>query len=179
MDTPGLLCNYRLRYLSGRGETVTERIEQIYVTLNNQVSMDEINLTGALPADKGESYDGVESISVSADQLVELAEDKAWKLVNQMAEEAREKRFREVLIKREHAERYFESRIEEVEETLSDYRRRQEREDTDMSAAINRVQSELQDLQKERDEELQRLDEEAQVVPDEPELINAAVVIGI
>jgi len=179
MDTPGLLCNYRLRYLSGHGETVTERIEQIYVTLNNQVSMDEINLVGALPADKGESYDGVESISVSADQLVESAEDKAWKLVNQMAEEAREKRSREVSIKLGHAERYFESRIEELEETLSDYRRRQEREDTDMSAAINRVQSELQDLRKERDEELQRFDEEAQIVPDEPELINAAVVIEL
>jgi len=179
MDAPGLLCNYRLRYLSGRGETVTERIEQIYVTLDNQVTIDEINLVGALPADKGESYNGVESISMNADRLVDSAEDKAWELVNQMAGEAREERSREVSIKRAHAKRYFESRIENLEKTLADYRNRQENENTDMSAAINRVQSGLQDLRKERDQELRRLDEEAQVVPDEPELINVAVVIGV
>jgi len=179
MKTPGLLCNYRLRYLSGRGETVTERIEEIYVTPDKEVTTDGIDIVGALPPDRLEEYDGIEAISIIADQLVESAEDRAWELVNQMAEEAREERSREVSIKREHADRYFESRIEELETTLADYRDRQEREDADMSAAINRVRGELRELREERDKEFQRLDEESQVVPDEPEFINAAVVIGL
>jgi hypothetical protein len=100
-------------------------------------------------------------------------------LVNDLADDARQERSREVEIKREHAERYFASRIEDLEETLADYRDRQQREETDMSAPINRVKSELQELRRKRDEELQRLEEDEQVVPDEPELVNAAVVIGL
>jgi hypothetical protein len=37
----------------------------------------------------------------------------------------------------------------------------------------------MSELREERDKEFQRLDEESQVVPDEPEFINAAVVIGL
>lgn len=40
-------------------------------------------------------------------------------------------------------------------------------------------ESEFRDLRRERDEELQRLEEDEQVVLDEPELINVAVVIGV
>jgi superfamily II DNA or RNA helicase len=179
MTTPGLLCNYRLRYLSGRGETVTERVSQIYVTLDGQVSTRDIDLVGGIPPEKSDSYEDATSVATDADELVEKAENRAWELVNELAEDARAERSREVEIKREHAERYFESRIEELEETLDDYRDRDQRDDEDMSAPINRVRSELQQVQADYEAEIQRLEEDEQVVPDEPALINTAVVIGL
>lgn len=103
----------------------------------------------------------------------------AWDWVNELAEEVHQERTREVEIKREHAERYFESRIEDLDEKLADFRDRQQREGTDMRAPINRVMRELRVIRRERDEEFQRLEEDEQVIPDEPELINAAIVIGI
>jgi hypothetical protein len=179
MDTPGLLCNYRLRYLSGRGETITERIEQIYVTPDGEVTTGDIELTGGIPAAKAESYEGVDAVASMADELIQRAEDRAWEEVNEVAEEARVEREREVRIKREHAERYFDSRIEDLEEDLERYQERDRREDVDMSAQINRTRSELNDVRTDYEAELERLEEDEQVVPDEPELINTAVVVGL
>ena len=179
MDTPGLLCNYRLRYLSGRGETVTERVEQIYVTPDGQVTANDIELVGGILPENTGSYEDAETIAVMAEDLLERAENRAWELVNNLAEDAQTERACEVEIKREHAERYFESRIAELEETIENYRDRDQRDDADMSAPINRVRSELRETREEYEEEMQRLQEDEQVVPDEPELINTAVVIGL
>lgn len=179
MDTPGLLCNYLLRYLTGNGETVTERVEQIYVTPDGQVTANDIELVGGIPPENAGSYEDAEAIAGMAEDLLERAENRAWELVNDLAEDARTGRAREVNIKREHAERYFESRIAELEETIENYRDRERRDDADMSAPINRVRSELRKTRQEYEEEMQRLEEDEQVVPDEPELINTAVVIGL
>jgi len=46
-----------------------------------------------------------------------------------------------------------------------------------MRIVLAKAQSQLKDLKKERDGELAKLQEEEQVIPDEPELINMAVVI--
>lgn len=179
MDTPRAAVQLPASVPSGRGETVTERIEQLYVTPDGSVQIGEIDHVGALSPTEGESYGDVEVVATMAEELVDAAENRAWERVNDLAEEAREERAREVNIKRKHAEQYFESRIADLEETLAGYQDRQEREETDMSAPINRVKSELRSLRQEQEEEFQRLDEDAQVVPDEPELINAAVVIGL
>jgi hypothetical protein len=50
--------------------------------------------------------------------LYEAAEMEAWTHVESFAEEARTEREREIEIKREHAERYFEEQIEEWEARL-------------------------------------------------------------
>jgi len=49
MDTLGLLCNFRIGYLSGTGETVTERLEQVFVPVDGEPRTEEIDLTGSLP----------------------------------------------------------------------------------------------------------------------------------
>ena len=179
VDTPGVLCYYRLRYLSGSGETVTERLQPIYVTVDGTVTTGTIDLTGAIPPENADSFDSVTSVTQIADRLIDAAENRAWREVSDLAEQAETERAREIAIKREHAERYFDSRIAELEERLDGYRDRQEREETEMSAVINRARSELQTLRQERDAEYERLDAEAQVVPDEPDLVSAAVVIGL
>jgi viroplasmin and RNaseH domain-containing protein len=96
-----------------------------------------------------------------------------WTHVKSFAEEARPEREREIEIKQEHAERYFEEQIEEWEERLEQYQQRAE-QDADMSAPIGDAKQKLESLRRERDEELSRLEEEKHVTPQEPELVTAA-----
>ncbi|WP_336331156.1 helicase-related protein [Haloarcula sp. CGMCC 1.2071] len=177
--TPGLLCNYRIGYQSGRGDTVTERLIQLYVRPDGTVLDEEsVELVGGIPPEQAGSFAEVTSITQIADELLEVAEDEAWDRVNQLAEEAQAERSREIEIKRNHAERYFESKIDEQQERLERYEQRASEPDEDMQVLINQTNRALQDLRKEREKELSRLDEEEIVVPDEPELVNVAVVIG-
>ncbi|WP_248516303.1 DEAD/DEAH box helicase [Salinarchaeum laminariae] len=178
MNTPGLLCNFRLRYLSGSGETVTERLQQIYVTPEGTVQTDEIELVGGIPPENAGSFSGIDPVSENAESLMTRAEDRAWELVTDVADEAAAERSREVAIKREHTEQYFESKIAELQERLEARKERDREEDTDMTPEINRIRSQIGDLEQERDAELQQLEIDEQVVPDEPELVNVAVVIG-
>ena len=176
--TPGLLCNYRLGYQSGRGDTVTERMAQIYVRPDRTV-LDEVELVGGLPPENAASFEEVAMVSGVAEDLIEVAEAEAWEQINDLAEEAQAERSREIEIKREHARRYFESRIKEQQERLERFEKRATDPEEDVQVLINQTQRKLADLKEERDEELSRLEEEEVVVPDEPELVNTVVVIGM
>jgi viroplasmin and RNaseH domain-containing protein len=112
-----------------------------------------------------------------AEDLYEAAEMEAWTHVESFAEEARTEREREIEIKREHAERYFEEQIEEWEERLEQYQHRAE-QGADMSAPIGNAKQKLESLRREREEELSRLEEEKHVTPQEPELVTAAYVVS-
>ncbi|WP_181685981.1 DEAD/DEAH box helicase [Halorhabdus salina] len=177
MNTPGLLCNFRIGYLSGTGETVTERMVQVYVPVDGSPTTEQIDITGSLPPSRATEYNSIERVIQQSESLLGEAETKAWQMVEDLAEDAREDRQREVGIKREHAKRYFESRIEEVKERLERFEARDQEPDSDMRAAIGQEQRRLEDLRQEREEELARLDEDEQVVPEEPDLVNMAVVI--
>jgi uncharacterized protein YqeY len=177
LDTPGLLCNFRIGYLSGTGETVTERMMQVYVTPKGDTTTGAIDITGGLPPSEASEYPAVERIIQTSEELLDRAETEAWQAIEDLAHEARKEREREVGIKREHAKRYFESRIEEVEDRLERFESRNQEPDSDMSAAIGQERRRVQDLKREREEELDRLAEDEQVVPEEPELVNMAVVI--
>jgi rhamnose utilization protein RhaD (predicted bifunctional aldolase and dehydrogenase) len=102
---------------------------------------------------------------------------EAWTHVESFAEEARTERDREIEIKREHAERYFEEQIGEWEERLEQYQQRAE-QGADMSAPIGNAKQKLESLRRERDEELSRLEEEKHVTPQEPDLATAAFVVS-
>ncbi len=60
---------------------------------------------------------------------------EAWTRVVSFAEEAQDEREREIEIKREHAGRYFEDQIDEWEDRMETYQRRDE-QGADMSAPI-------------------------------------------
>ncbi|MDL0123715.1 hypothetical protein, partial [Halobacterium salinarum] len=92
------------------------------------------------------------------------------------AEEARNEREREIDIKREHAERYFEEEIEEWEENLESYQQDAE-QGKDMSAPIGNAKQKLESLRREREAELAQLAEEQHVTPEEPDLVTAAFVV--
>jgi hypothetical protein len=151
---------------------------QIYVRPDRTV-LDEVELVGGLPPENAASFEEVAMVSGVAEDLIEVAEAEAWEQINDLAEEAQAERSREIEIKREHARRYFESRIKEQQERLERFEKRATDPEEDVQVLINQTQRKLADLKEERDEELSRLEEEEVVVPDEPELVNTVVVIGM
>jgi len=174
--TPGILFNYRLGYVSGAGDVVTEKFVRLYVTPDGTVTTDvpELSKTAA-PRDVTSSSE-VERLSNQAEPLYEAAEMEAWSQVESFAKEAQTEREREVEIKRQHAERYFKEQIKEWEDRLETYQDRAE-QGADMSAPIGNAKQKLETLRRDREEELSRLEEEKHVTPQEPELVTAAYVL--
>jgi hypothetical protein len=175
--TPGIMFNYRLGYVSGAGDVVTEKFVRIYAHPDGSVTTDvpELSKTAA-PGDISSSHE-IARLSSMAEDLYEAAEMEAWTHVESFAEEARTERQREIGIKREHAERYFEEQIEEWEERLEQYQQRAE-QGADMSAPIGNAKQKLESLRREREEELSQLEEEKHVTPQEPDLVTAAFVVS-
>jgi len=175
--TPGILFNYRLGYVSGAGDVVTEKYVRLYVTPDRTVTTDipDFSKTGT-PSDIPSSHE-VERLSSVAETLHEEAAMEAWTHVESFAEEARDEREREIDIKWEHAKRYFHEQIEEWKERLETYQERAE-QGADMSAPIGNAKQKLESLRRERKEELSRLEEEKHVTPQEPELVTAAYVVS-
>ena len=176
-QTPGILFNYRLGYVSGAGDVVTEKFVRLYACLDGSVTTDipELSKTAA-PGDVSSPHE-VGRLSSLAEDLYNAAEMEAWTRVESFAKEARTEREREIDIKREHAERYFEEQITDWEERLEQYQQRAE-QGTDMSAPIGNAKQKLENLRRERKEELSRLKEEKHVTPQEPELVTAAYVVS-
>ncbi|ELY84181.1 DEAD/DEAH box helicase [Natrinema pallidum] len=176
LKTPGLLCHYRIGYLSGSGDTVTEKLAQVYVTPDGTTKSENIHITGGLPPSALDGHPSLGTVTAQAEQLVSKADDVAWDLIDDLAQEARADREREVRIRREHAKNYFEYRIEDLEERIEQFEKR-DRAGEDMSAVLAKHRSELAELREKKNAEMARLDGEEQVVPDEPDLVNMAVVV--
>jgi len=175
-STPGILFTYRLGYVSGAGEAVTEKLVPLYVTVNGEVGTKKPEFVDTLPPAEVGSTPVLDQLTSSAQDLHSIAEMEAWEQVESFAEEAREEREREVEIKREHAEQHFKEEISEWKERLETYRQ-QDEQGKDMSAPIGNAKREIESLRRERDEELARLDEEKHVTPEEPELVSASLVV--
>ncbi|WP_136602645.1 DEAD/DEAH box helicase [Salinigranum halophilum] len=173
---PGILFNYRLGYISGAGEAVTEKFVPLYVSLDGQITTDTPEFVDTIPPSEATGIAELERLATQAGELHQQAEMEAWTQVESFAEEARTEREREVQIKREHAERYFQEQISQWEGRLETYEQRA-KEGRDMTAPIGNAKRQLKNLRRERDEELSRLDEEQHVTPEEPELVTAAFVI--
>jgi Superfamily II DNA and RNA helicases len=114
-QTPGILFNYRLGYVSGAGDVVTEKFVRLYVTPDGTVTTDVPELSKTAVPESVTSSGEIDQLSNMVEDLYEVAEMEAWTHVESFAEEARAEREREIGIKREHAERYFEDQIEEWE----------------------------------------------------------------
>jgi len=173
---PGILFNYRLGYVSGAGEAVTEKFVPLYVTQEGELVNEPPEFVDTIPPSETSSISGLDRITSRANELHKQAEMAAWDQVESFAKEARAEREREVEIKREHAERYFQEQISEWEERLETYKQRSE-EGKDMSAPIGNAERQLENLRRERDEELSHLEEEKHVTPEEPDLVSAAFVV--
>jgi len=175
--TPGLLFNYRLGYVSGAGESVTEKLVPLYVTLDGNVSTTKLEVIDTLPPGEVVSDKRIVRLTSMASELHEIAEMEAWDRVESFADEAREEREREVGIKRQHAKHHLEEQISEWKERLERYKQQNDR-GKDMSAPIGNAKRQLESLRRELDDELARLEEEKHVTPEGPELVTASLILG-
>ncbi|MDY6774841.1 MAG: helicase-related protein [Halobacteria archaeon] len=177
-NAPGILFNFRVGYEAGtNGEEISEDLIQIYGNWEREITEDPPETVDTLSPEDAMDHPDVDSISTIADHLYEDAKDRAWSIINGSAEEAREKREHEIDIKEEHAKRYFENEIQNWEERLEEYRRKDDEADKDMTIAIRNAETKIRDLKRERETELQRLEEEKSVIPKEPEIVNASVIV--
>ncbi|WP_160135554.1 DEAD/DEAH box helicase [Halococcus salsus] len=174
--SPGILFNFRVGYVAGSGEAVTEKFIQLYVTEDGTVTTDTPTIESTLSPEVVEPST-IQQLARAASSLHQIADDEAWRQVQGFAQEARDEREREVTIKRQHAEQHFSERIGTWEERLETYQRRAE-EGADMSAPIGNARRNLENLRREQDRELAQLEEDRHVTPEEPTLVNASFVLS-
>lgn len=175
--TPGICFTYRLGYVSGAGDAVTEKLARLYATIDGEVTSERPEYVDTLSPSEVNRSQELDQLATMADDLHSVAEMRAWDEVESFAKEAREEREREVEIKREHAERHFKEQIQMWEERLEQYEA-QDGPNKDMSAPIGNAKQNLDELRRERKAELSRLDEEQHVTPEEPELVTAAFAMS-
>lgn len=173
---PGVLTTYRLGYVSGDGELPTEDYVRVYVTLDGEIQEEPPQLAGTLPPAVATAHPQSFSIAEVTDSLLDATESVARERVEELATEVQEDRQKDVDIKERHARRYFEEKIREQEDRLRRYEMDEQDTDKDMDIAIRGARSKLEELEEEWEAEQERLEHERMVIPDEPELINAAVV---
>jgi hypothetical protein len=114
----------------------------------------------------------------TADEILDQAQDKAANVVESLIDGVQDERDQEVDIKEQHAERYFQHEIRKHEDRLRKYEKEAVDTEKDMQVAIDSTRAEIRKLEEEWEEEQKRLDRERQIIPDEPELVNAAFVAG-
>jgi hypothetical protein len=174
---PGICFTYRLGYVSGAGDAVTEKLARLYTTTDGEVTNERPEYVDTLSPSEADRSRELDQLATMADDLHSVTEMRAWDEVESFAKEAREEREREVEIKRKHAERHFKEQIEMWEERLKQYEA-QDGPNKDMSAPIGNAKQNLDELRRERKAELSYLDEEQHITPEEPELITAAFVVS-
>ncbi|MDQ2074769.1 helicase-related protein [Haloarcula sp. H-GB4] len=173
---PGILATYQLGYVSGDGELPTEDYARIYITEEGEISQEPPRLAGALPPAVATAHPQSYTLAEEAESLLETTESVARERVEELASDVKQERQKDVDIKEKHARRYFEEKIREQEDRLRKYEMKQTDTDKDMTIAIRGARSKLEELETEWESEQDRLERERMVIPDEPELINTAVV---
>jgi superfamily II DNA or RNA helicase len=175
-SAPGILATYRLGYVSGDGELPTEDYVRVYVTAEGEVMETPPRIAGTLPPAVATAHPQSYALAEETDSLLDVTESRARERVEELAEGVQEERQKDVDIKERHARRYFEQKIREQEDRLREYEIEETDTDKDMTIAIRGARSKLEELEDEWEAEQERLERERMVIPDEPELINAAVV---
>ena len=176
--TPGILATYRLRYVSGDGETPTEDYTRVYIdstgTLHNEIP----SVNGALPSQLAAAHPDSFGVAKAATEALEDGKERAREVTETLVTEVENEREEDVDIKEKHAKRYFQHKIRELEDRLRGYEIEEDDTDKDMTVALRSTRKKLEDLEQEWQDELARLGRERMIIPDEPELVNAAVVTG-
>lgn len=175
-SAPGILATYRLGYVSGDGKVPTEDYTRVYVDYDNRVHENAPAIIGALPAWMATLSPDSYRLAGTVDEALTKAKSIAGKEVSRLVSEVREERVRNVDIKAAHAKRYFIYEIRKLEDRLREYERRERDTDKDMQVAIRSTQKRIEDIEQEWKGEQERLERERQLIPDEPEIVNAAVL---
>ncbi|MCO8256750.1 SNF2-related protein [Haladaptatus sp. AB618] len=175
---PGILATFRLGYVSGDGEVPTEDYTHVYIDVQGKVHVDPPSIVGVLPAQPANTGLKTDEIARSASEFLDQARQEATIAVEGLIDGVRDERAQEVEVKEQHAKRYFQHQIRKYEDRLRKYEKDAVDTEKDMQVAIDSTRAEIRKLEEEWSQEQERLDRERQIIPDEPELVNAAFVTG-
>ncbi|WP_247729572.1 helicase-related protein [Halovivax limisalsi] len=174
--TPGILVTYRLGYVSGAGEVPTEDYTHVYIDAEGEIHAEPPSIVGVLPAQAASTGLETGEIAGRVGELLEQARNEATTVVEGLIDGVREERAQKVDIKEQHAERYFQHQIRKHEDRLRKYEKDATDTEKDMQVAIDSTRAEIRKLEEKWNREQERLERERQIIPDEPELVNAAFV---
>lgn len=173
----GILFNFLLSFDDATGKTINEDILPIFLGLSEEV---EFLSPRAIANFDKTSLDiashEIKEIQHNILSLYEKAHEIALQKTKDLCSHVQERKDREIRIKKEDSQRFFDTKIEEEEERLKDYKMRLSLGE-DMAIAIRGSEKRLDDLKTELRKALDRLEEEDLVVERNPELLSATICL--
>lgn len=177
-DKDGILFNFLLAFNDATGKTISEDILPIFVTLDGDidfpVSRFVAEFNNEIPDTS--SWD-VDKFLPKIEDLYHNASNAALQKAKDFCTSVQMTKSREISIKRDNANKFFERRIKEEEDRLNDYRSRLSIGE-DMTIAIRGSERRTEDLKAELKKTLDRFEEEELVVERNPELFSVAIIIA-
>jgi len=178
---PAMIFNYLTKMLDGTGKIISERMYSFSIDLNSG----EINEVDPKAIWEFEDTDGsdIEKIEEHTHKIikdVDLLKEKVEKIVLERVKDLVSKtlteRKREIAIKKEDAETYFNKRIEESKTKLQTYKARTARGE-EMKIATISEESRKKEYESRLKEFQHKLDLESKIIPGAPELLRLALVL--
>ncbi len=175
---PGILFNFIMKFTDGTGKILSEKLLPIYVDLEKKHEILDIDKVLELKdiEDKKVKSQLIKNISKKCLDLYDIAEEKVIDEVINYSSKVEKKKNREIKIKRNDANAYFNPRIVQIKKRIADYKQRLIKGE-DMEIAIRGEQARLKDLKEKYESYLEKLNIEKQVIEEMPDLLSAAVII--
>ncbi len=174
----GILFNFLLAFEDATGKIINEDILPVFITLGGEVNSPSPRLIAEFSKEvQDELPIDLDNWLLKIEDLYNKAYESALQKAKDFCTSVQMKKSREIRIKREDAEKFFDSRIKEEEEKLKDYRLRQSLGE-DMAIAIRGSERRIEDLREELKKTLNRFEEEELVIEKNPELLSVAIIIA-
>jgi len=173
----GILFNFLLCFDDATGKTINEDILPVFIDIDEEV--EHLSPRDIADFDKASSdahFHEIEEIQHNIPVIYEKAYETALHKAKELCSYVQERKDREIRIKRQDTQRFFDTKINEEDERLQDYKKRLSLGE-DMAIAIRGSEKRLEDLKTGLTKALDRLEEEDLVVERNPELISSAICV--
>jgi hypothetical protein len=177
-DKDGILFNFLLTFEDATGKIINEDILPVLITLGGEVTSPSPRLIPEFSKEiQNRLPEDLNKFLLKADNMYNKAYELSLQKAKDFCSFVQMKKSREIKIKKEDAEKFFNTRIKEEEERLKDYKFRQSLGE-DMGIAIRGSERRIEDLKDELKKNLNRLEEEELVIEKNPELLSIAIIIA-
>jgi superfamily II DNA or RNA helicase len=173
----GILFNFLLCFDDATGKTINEDLLPVFVDIDEEVEL--LAPRDIADFDKASSdahFHEIEEIKPNISIIYEKAYETALHKAKKLCSYVQKRKDREIRIKRENTQRFFDTKIKDEDERLQDYKKRLSLGE-DMAIAIRGSEKRLEDLKTGLKKALDRLEEEDLVVERNPELISSAICV--
>ena len=181
----GVLFNFVHRIENAKGEVVNEQLLSFFVNDAGQIEqeiteylVDKDFTDKVLEMEEASKQfdDIIVELSSKLDQLEDTARKKARQKSEERREEIQEETEREVEIRLEDANKFYEYRKGRINQRLGEYRERLD-EGEDMEVLIRKEESKLEKLESKYERRVKELENEKEIIGEDPELLNMSLVI--